>query len=507
MAGIGSSRRRESINVWPGWVDALSSLVMVFLFVLMIFVVAQFYMSTTLSGREQALTRLNRQVAELSEMLALERQASADLRAGIARLSSQLQSSVGQREGMDRQLATVLAEREELAAQLSQVVNRGRQAQAEAEKTARDLEDAFKVISADREKIRLQLAEIASLQDDLRALRAAREKLEAEVAALNLVRQQTETALTQATGERERLSRELERAQEDAGRQAAEQTEALRLSEEQRRTLLEQIETLRDRSMRLESEVASAEERTQLAQREIQARDIRIEELVATIGTVRTQLSEEQATSAEGQRQVELLNQQVAALRQQLAEISKLLAEAEQRDADKQVQITNLGTQLNQALASRVQELARYRSEFFGRLREVVGDREDIRIVGDRFVFQSEVLFESGSATLEDRGRQRVGEIAGVLKELAAKIPPNVNWVLRVDGHTDRRPIATPLFRSNWELSMARAISVVRFLMEQGIPPERLAAAGFAEYQPLGPGDDPAALARNRRIEIKFDQR
>src|SRR3546814_2610225 len=167
----------------------------------------------------------------------------------------------------------------------------------------------------------------------------------------------------------------------------------------------------------------------------------------------------------------------------------------------------SLGKRLNVALASKVQELARYRSEFFGRLREILGSREDIRIVGDRFVFQSEILFASGSATIEQDGRPQLARLAGTLKEIAADIPDDIDWVLRVDGHTDRRPIDTLAFPSNWELSTARAVSVVKFLIEQGIPPARLVAAGFGEFQPLDTGNDEIAYRRNRRIEFKLTER
>jgi chemotaxis protein MotB len=171
------------------------------------------------------------------------------------------------------------------------------------------------------------------------------------------------------------------------------------------------------------------------------------------------------------------------------------------------VEIAALGQRLNAALASRVQELARYRSEFFGRLREALGDQPDIRIVGDRFVFQSEVLFETGSAELEAEGQAQLRRVADVLKDVARRIPPDIDWILQVEGHSDRIPIATPLYPSNWELSSARAMSVVRLLIEQGIPAAKLSAAGFGEFHPIGAGNDAAALRRNRRIEIKLTQR
>ena len=211
--------------------------------------------------------------------------------------------------------------------------------------------------------------------------------------------------------------------------------------------------------------------------------------------------------SKQAQSQVALLNQQLSQLRAQIVALNKALKASEALNEEKDVQIVNLGQRLNQALATKVQELALYRSEFFGRLREVLGERSDIRIVGDRFVFQSEVLFESGEAVLNPRGEAQLAQLAGTLKEIASQIPDDLDWILRVDGHTDERPISTAKFPSNWELSSARAISVVKFLARQGIAPENLVAAGFGEYQPIDAGRDEIAYLRNRRIEFKLDQR
>lgn len=202
-----------------------------------------------------------------------------------------------------------------------------------------------------------------------------------------------------------------------------------------------------------------------------------------------------------------LLEQQIERLQQELARISELLDVAEARNEEQQVQIADLGRRLNQALASKVQELQRYRSEFFGRLREILGNREGIRIEGDRFVFQSEILFGTGSATLGLAGEDELNKLADAVIQIAAEIPDDIDWILRVDGHTDRRPIRTAQFRNNWELSTARATSVVEYLIGRGVPPERLAAAGFGEYQPITEGQTPEAMARNRRIELKLDQR
>lgn len=219
------------------------------------------------------------------------------------------------------------------------------------------------------------------------------------------------------------------------------------------------------------------------------------------------QLAGERRATGDALAQVAALNEQIAELRKQLGQIAAALDVSEKRDRENQVVISDLGRRLDEALAQKVVEMARYRSEFFGRLREVLGERPDVRVVGDRFVFQSEVLFPSGAAELSPEGRKTLAAFAGTLREIAAKIPPDVSWILRVDGHTDRVPIKSERYPSNWELSTDRAMSVVRFLVVQGIAPQRLAAAGFAEFQPIDDGAGPAANARNRRIEMRLTDR
>ena len=224
-------------------------------------------------------------------------------------------------------------------------------------------------------------------------------------------------------------------------------------------------------------------------------------------GGLGEQLEEQKSISANALARVELLNQQIAALRRQIGALERALEASEKRDKESQTQIADLGKRLNVALAKRVQELARYRSDFFGKLREVLGQRQDIRVVGDRFVFQAEVLFASGSAEINEAGREQLDKLALALKQLEGTIPSEFNWVLRIDGHTDNNPIATDQFPSNWELSSARAISVVQHLIAMGVAPRRLVAAGFGEFQPLDPSSSTAALRRNRRIELKLTER
>ena len=422
-----SSRRqpRGGINIWPGFVDALSQLLMVIVFVLLIFTVGQFYLADALSGRDAALQKLTAQVNQLTDILALERRTNAGLTLNVTQLSAQLQAVTQQRDTLSTQVKELAAKADEAQQKLTAQVAALAQAQSK--------------ISVDKDQVELQLRQIASLQHDIAALQQVRADLEAKVTGLAAQLDQNNQALTAA----------------------------------------------RDRSKELEAKLSTAEERTALAQKEIDARDVRIQQSTTTVNDLSTQLDN---------------------LKQELARIAAALDVSEAKGHDQQIALADLGRRLNQALASKVEELARYRSEFFGRLREVLGDRPDIRVVGDRFVFQSEVLFAPGSAALSPDAKQRLAPVADALKTIAAKIPTDLPWVLEVEGHTDKRPILTPQFPSNWELSSARALSVVRYLVELGIPANRLVAAGFGQYQPVDQGDTEDAFRRNRRIELKLTE-
>jgi chemotaxis protein MotB len=444
---IARRSRRTEINIWPAFVDALGQLVIAIIFLLLIFTVAQFLTTDALSGRDQALQRLTQQINELTDLLNLEKRSNEDLRLNAAQLSTELQNSSAAKDALTTRVA-------ELAA-------RAQDETARADRLNAQLADANQLVSADKEKVELQLRELESLRRDIEALRKVRTDLESKVADLAAAQQKSQNDLTAA----------------------------------------------RDRSKELEAKLASEQERTALAQKEIDKRDIRIADLGAQWQQTSEALAGQQKLTKEAQDRVDQLNQQIAALREQLQRVSAALQLTESQSKDQQVQIADLGRRLNLALASKVEELARFRSEFFGRLREVLGDRPDIRVVGDRFVFQSEVLFSPASADLGDDAKAQLKPVAVAIRELIPKIPNDLNWVLRIDGHTDRRPITTPQFPSNWELSTARAISVVKYLVEQGVPAERLAAAGFGEFQPLDPRNDEVAFRRNRRIEIKLTER
>jgi chemotaxis protein MotB len=335
---LGRGRRERTIDYWPGFVDALSTLVLGIIFLLTVFVVIEFFLSQEVSGKDTALSRLNAQVAQLTELLSLEKTGKLTLEEQMAQLRANLAA---------------------------------------------------------------------------------------------------------AEGERDRLKGEAGSGADAQGR---------------------------------------------------------IAELSNT-------LTDEKKVSARALAQVEILNQQITQLRRQLAALEEALDTSEKRDRESQSRIADLGQRLNVALAQRVQELSRYRSDFFGRLREILGNRPDIRVVGDRFVFQSEIFFDSGQAVLRPEGKTELDKLATALAELISKIPGEINWVLRIDGHTDVRPIASFQFPSNWELSSARAISVVQYLISKGISPQRLVAAGFGEFQPLDTDKTEDAFRRNRRIELKLTER
>ena len=232
-----------------------------------------------------------------------------------------------------------------------------------------------------------------------------------------------------------------------------------------------------------------------------------LDNLLAERDRLSQDLAAEKKLTADAKTEADRLNATIASLSAELARLNAALDASAKRDEEQKAVIVDLGRKLNQALAQKVEDLTRYRSEFFGKLREVLGDRPEIRVVGDRFVFQSEVLFPSGVAELSDQGKTQLVSLAKILKDLSPRIPAEVKWILRVDGHTDTIPIKTAIFASNWELSSARAINVVRFLVDQGLPPDRLAAAGFGEFQPLDKDNSPAARGRNRRIEMRLTDR
>ena len=419
MAGRVRRHGGNGLDAWPGYVDALSTLLMVIIFVLLVFVLAQAFLSVALSGRSQALEKATKELSDLSAALSLEQGKAASLQQSLTRLGAELAARTAERDRFARQLSDAT-----LAVQASTVANARMQSQLV---TATSLADSAKAkvaeleqtVATDKATLQAKVTDLAALADQVRALTALRDDLEKQA--------------------------------QDAAARA--------MTEQQRRAALE------------------------------------------------AQLGDEKKLGDSGRAQVALLNHQIDELKSQLASIAATLDLAQQQGKDKDTQISNLVQKLNTALADKVEELKQYRSEFFGKLRAVLANRPGIQIVGDRFVFQSEVLFPVGSAELTPAGAAEMTALAVTIKDIAAEIPPDVHWILRVDGHTDPQPFKGGAFTSNWELSSARAINVVKLLIADGVPPEHLAATAFGEFQPFGPGDTPEAYARDRRIELRLTDR
>jgi len=439
MASL-SRRADRNTHIWPGFVDALATLLMVIMFLLLIFVLAQFFMSDALSGRDQALTKLRGQVTELADLLSLERKDNTALRLNLSQLSEELQVSVTLRDDLKTAVSDLRKRANSTQEKLTTM-------NAQTSKLLDDFVGA-------KEKINAQQAALSNLNHDIVALKALKSELETEISKL--------------------------------ARNIKDRDNQLRAQDEE-------ISKLTDLGEQKDQQISKLSETVDNSEQKLTA--------------TKTTLLEEQELSKSARAEVALLNQQMAALRQQLAQIQASLDASETKSKAQKAQIANLGKRLNAALASKVQELSRYRSEFFGRLREVLGNREGVRIVGDRFVFQSEVLFSKGSAEIGIGGKLQLDQLATTLLEIALEIPGGIDWILRVDGHTDSDPIHTAQFPTNWELSTARAISVVKHLTEAGLPANRLVAAGFGQYHPLDKRTDEIAKRRNRRIELKLTQR
>jgi chemotaxis protein MotB len=470
MAGSSERRRGRGSNldVWPGYVDALSTLLMVIIFVLLVFVLAQGFLSVALSSREKAMDQLNLRVAELAELLSLEAAQGEQLRQQLGRLSDDLRGTAAARDAAMQSLALLREERERLVGERDGL--RGERDRLGARLS--DLELAARSAADRAGAMERQMAEAlgraertggdaARLQRDLRG---SQTELAAAQAALEALRREAAALDRQVRVERETVTQRL--------------SEMARLSEQ-----IRALTALRDELERRAAQEQRGRERAEAESGE------------------RARLAESAAA------QVALLTRQTEALRAELARLSRALDLAEAEGRDRNAQIALLGQRLNAALAARVEELQRYRSDFFGRLRDVLGERPEVRIVGDRFVFQGEVLFAPGSADLSDAGLRQLRDLAGVLSDVTPLIPADVAWVLRVDGHADRTPIRSARFASNWELAAARAIAVAQILIAEGLPANRVAATSFGDAQPIDPGDSPHALARNRRIELRLTDR
>ena len=540
-------------SIWPGFVDAMTGLLLVLMFVLTIFMVLQAVQTQRINGQENELNSLSGEVAALAQALGMERQTTAELEAELGTLNTSLTAARDQAAEQAAMIASLTATRDAQAAQLDAAEAKitGFEAQVASLLSQRD------AAVARGEALETRQEELLSAQEALNlALAQARSETDAQ-AALESAAAQNAAALSEAEAARlaeaaaaERLRKKLENADaeltamtlalETQRKEAEDTLTLLAAARAAKETLdaelaaaLAETETLEatqaDRA-ELRAKLADALAAKLAAENRAEAELSDAEKQAALLDAARSELAQEEAATAAAQRQTELLNQQVAALRGQLGELQSLLDDAVARDAAKEVQLQSLGSDLNTALArvaaeerrraeleaaerarleAETKNLEQYRSEFFGRLRALLGNQEGVRIEGDRFVFSSEVLFPPGAATLSADGRGEIAKVAGILRNIAADIPPEIDWVIRVDGHTDNQPLSgLGEFADNWELSQARALSVVKYMINfLGIAPERLAANGFGQYQPVASGNTEAARAQNRRIELKLTER
>ncbi len=515
MALSRRSGAKLAANIWPGFVDAMTALLLVIMFVLTIFMVIQFALRETITGQEETITdqevtivgqenaldALSSQISSLADALGLERRRGAELVSdlGESRAELLLQSTLisnltrerdaaqSQATNFEAQVANLLTQNEELSSGASNLMI---------------------TLNNEAEKARLAEARADALQALVVNLQGQAEDTSAAFEAMNVAEQARIAEAAAAQILRERL--------ENSNAELTAMTLAL---EEQRRhaeetlTLLAAAEVAKANLDNSQSENVAEISRQQVA-----------------LAQANLLLADEKEVSAEAFRAIELLNQQTAALRQQLDSLQATLNSSADKDRLARVQLQTLGSDLNAALArvaaeekaraeleaaerarleAEAVDLRSFRSEFFGRIQEVLAEREGVQVVGDRFVFSSEVLFAAGSAELGAGGRAQIAQVAALIRDIADEIPDEINWVLRVDGHTDRVQLgAGSIFADNWELSQARALSVVKYLITQeGIPASRLAATGFGEFQPVNLGDSPEALAQNRRIELKLTEK
>jgi len=565
---VALSRRtgaRFQASIWPGFVDAMTGLLLVLMFVLTIFMVVQFVLTEQISGQETELDELSSEVAALAQALGLERRTTATLETQAAERSAliaTLQSERAERAealaeaetritSFEAQVAGLIADRNLAQGQVAEL--EAREATLIDEREALNLALAARreEIDAQAEQARLAAARREALEALMADLRARNAEAESTIAGLNAeateareaLRAQEQAQLAEAAAA-QALRDRLENAQTEltamtlsleAQRKRAEETltllAAARAAQEELDLRLSAAETESEGEIAdLRARLAAAVAAQLAAEGNVDETRSEVEQRAALLAQARTELSQEQEVSAAAQRQTELLNQQVAALRAQLSSLQGLLDQAEIEDAVREVELQSLGSQLNTALArvaaeerrraeleaaevrrleAETKNLEQYRSEFFGRLRSVIGAQEGVRIEGDRFVFSSEVLFPPGGAGLSPEGRQEVAKVADILRNVAADIPEGIDWVIRVDGHTDDVPLSgLGEFADNWELSQARALSVVKYMADfLGIPPGRLAANGFGQYQPVDTANTEDARARNRRIELKFTEK
>lgn len=449
------NRSRLSDFTWPGFVDGLASLLMVFVFVLMVFVIIQANLAFRLSGQDTRITALQRDLLELGNILNIERETNSQL----------------------------LSELSDTKVLLSALETNNKQLLSQITILEEELSDKEEIIIAKEADISSLSSQLFELEDNLNAARAISEQRGDEIKSLILRLTANE--------------KELDEKSTAFKKQQIELKKNLGLIEENTAlisTLKSEISDLSEQNNFNAANLAEKEKLLLIAERALLKK---AEELAAANNS-----------SNEAKAEINKLLINTNTLRQEIQKLNSLLAEKERESINDKIAIADLGKKLNSALASRVQDLQKFRSEFFGQLREILENRSEVRVVGDRFIFQSEVIFATGQSNVSAAGKEQLADIASAIREIEKSIPENIPWILQIEGHTDSDPIAnSSIFRDNWDLSTERALSVVRFLRSEGISANRLAAAGYGEFQPIDSGNSAASKQRNRRIELKLTQR
>ena len=539
--------QRFQASIWPGFVDAMTGLLLVLMFVLTIFMVVQFVLRETISGQATELDALGAEVAALAQALGLEQRRSADLTTRLGELDATLGDARDQIAQQEALILSLRGERDAGLAALEAAETRITAFEAQvaallserdtALGTVADLEAEQGRLLSEQEALNLALAQARSEIDAgveaARLAAARREALEALIADLRAEQAEAQEQVQALTGQVSTLEDQL--SEEEAARlaeaaAAAALRDRLQNADSELTAMTLALEEQRARAEETLTLLAAAEAARDDLQAQLGAQLSEAEREAALLAQAQRLLAEEKDKSTEAQRAQALLNQQVAALRNQLGQLQALLDDSKERESAASIQVQSLGSDLNAALAraaaeerrrrqleeaerlrleAEAQDLQKYRSEFFGRLRDLLGNQPGVQVVGDRFVFASEVLFPPGSATLSAAGQGEVAKVASILQTVADEIPEGIDWVIQVNGHTDNVPLSgLGEFADNWELSQARALSVVRYMSGSlGIPPNRLSANGFGEYNPVNTADTEEARAQNRRIELKFTEK
>lgn len=557
----GSSAQRFSSTIWPGFVDAMTALLLVLMFVLTIFTVVQGVLREQITTQDDTISTQDETITDQGQVISRQERQLNELGAQVASLGQALNASKDREADLTRSLETEAeraaraeAEARDRAARIARLSSQlatGETQLAEARTRLTDFEAEVAALLAERAQGQARLETLETRLDQAEdrasaaelAVAAARSETDAQAEAARLAAARRDALEALAADLRAQVGQQ--QAQLDRTQASLTEAEQTWLAEAEAAALLrERLEgadaeltamTLALEERRREAEetltlLAAANAARDAAETQAQAQLTEAERQAALLATARAELADQEDLSQDSQRRVAALNEQVAQLRSQLGSLQALLDAAGQEQADAELRVSDLGQQLNAALVraaeetrarlaleeearlaaeAEAQDLARYRSEFFGRLSQILSGREGVQVVGDRFVFQSEVLFAPGEATLSQAGREQVAGLATLLRDIADEIPPEIDWIIRVDGHTDNLPLSgTGRYADNWELSQARALAVVRYLSDDlDFPAERLAPTGFADTRPIATQDTPEARALNRRIELKLTER